>query len=136
VDVHNKISVMPKRIVAKPKKRGPYKKAKRAEQPPGSLINNVALWRMTRGYTIEELADKSGLSTGQVNGIENGTVGFSSESLAALSAALDVPAGFLLSIHPTEDAPIWEAWRRANPDQRRQLAKMAEVVVPPKEEGR
>jgi transcriptional regulator with XRE-family HTH domain len=64
-------------------------------QPPESgeqaaMRNRVQEVRLQRGWTLEELAEKAGLSTSQVSKVENGKRGWSVTSLESLAKALGV----------------------------------------------
>jgi transcriptional regulator with XRE-family HTH domain len=60
------------------------------------LRNRVRELRKERGLTLEQLADASGLSVGQISKIENNKRGWSPDSLQKLAAALKVPVGQLI----------------------------------------
>ncbi|HEX5826943.1 MAG TPA: helix-turn-helix transcriptional regulator [Candidatus Limnocylindrales bacterium] len=53
-------------------------------------------WRTTRGLTLAQVGERSGLNIGYLSQIENGKAVPSLEALAAIAAALDVPAAWLL----------------------------------------
>ena len=53
-------------------------------------------WRQARGLTLAQVGDRSGLNIGYLSQIENDKAVPSLEALAAMAAALDVPAAWLL----------------------------------------
>jgi mannose-6-phosphate isomerase-like protein (cupin superfamily) len=53
-------------------------------------------WRQTRGLTLAQVSEHSGLNVGYLSQIENGKAVPSLEALAAIADALDVPAAWLL----------------------------------------
>jgi transcriptional regulator with XRE-family HTH domain len=53
-------------------------------------------WRRTRGLTLAQVGERSGLNVGYLSQIENEKAVPSLEALAAIAAALDVPVAWLL----------------------------------------
>ena len=53
-------------------------------------------WRQTRGLTLAQVGERSGLNVGYLSQIENGKAVPSLEALAAIAGALDVPPAWLL----------------------------------------
>jgi transcriptional regulator with XRE-family HTH domain len=53
-------------------------------------------WRLSRGLTLAQVGDRSGLNIGYLSQIENEKAVPSLEALASIAAALDVPAAWLL----------------------------------------
>ena len=58
--------------------------------------HEVRRWRRTRGLTLAQVGDKSGLNIGYLSQIENDKAIPSLEALGAIAAALDVPPAWLL----------------------------------------
>ncbi len=79
-------------------RRGPYNTGQRQGHPWAR--NQIGAWRRHKGITQEALSEEADLSPGQISDIEKGTVGFSAESLAAISEALGVPRGKLSDEEP------------------------------------
>lgn len=98
--------------------------------------NRVNELRRARGMTQQQLADKVGCSKMQVSGIERGKREFSLSMMQRFAAALGVTAGELL--HPDDNAFLLaeeerlmiERMRAATPEQREQLQRVSEVVLP------
>jgi mannose-6-phosphate isomerase-like protein (cupin superfamily) len=53
-------------------------------------------WRLTRGLTLAQVSERSGLNIGYLSQIENDKAVPSLEALACIAGALDVPAAWLL----------------------------------------
>ncbi len=53
-------------------------------------------WRQTRGLTLAQVSERSGLNIGYLSQIENDKAVPSLEALASIAGALDVPAAWLL----------------------------------------
>lgn len=73
--------------------------------------NFIREWRKHRGLTLEELEERSGVSTSTISNIERGIHGYTSDSLERLAGALDAEPGDLLSRPPMQDAinDLWTA---------------------------
>jgi mannose-6-phosphate isomerase-like protein (cupin superfamily) len=56
----------------------------------------VRRWRQSRGLTLAQVGERSGLNVGYLSQIENEKALPSLEALAAIAAAIDVPAAWLL----------------------------------------
>jgi len=55
----------------------------------------VRRWRQTRGLTLAQVGDRSGLNVGYLSQIENGKAVPSLDALTAIAAALEVPIAWL-----------------------------------------
>lgn len=67
-------------------------------------------WRAHRGLSQEDLAEKSGVSTGQISLIESRKSAGSPETLEKLANALQIEVGELLDVQPGGDGSILRAW--------------------------
>ena len=71
------------------------------------LGRQLRLRRKVRGLSLQDVAEKSGVSIGQLSQIERGLSSPSLKSLGAVCRALDMPMGWLFdgpANDPTEDA--------------------------------
>ncbi len=66
----------------------------RAGQRP-DVGSEVRRWRQTRGLTLAQIGDASGLNVGYLSQIENGKAVPSLDALTAIAAALEVPIAWL-----------------------------------------
>jgi transcriptional regulator with XRE-family HTH domain len=70
-----------------------------SEQAEGSRRPDVGgearRWRQTRGLTLSQVGELSGLNVGYLSQIENGKAVPSLDALVAIAAALDVPVAWL-----------------------------------------
>ncbi len=65
--------------------------------PPRLNVGREARrWRQARGLTLAQVGERSGLNIGYLSQIENDKAAPSLEALAAIAAAVDVPAAWLL----------------------------------------
>ena len=87
-----------------------------APVPPRLAVGReVRRWRQSRGLTLAQVGERSGLNIGYLSQIENDKAVPSLEALAAIAASLDVPPAWLLldaSLPPrvvrSADRPITE----------------------------
>lgn len=84
----------------------------------------IRQWRKHRGLTLERLADRVGMTGGNLSEIENGNTGYRQETLEALADALQCEPVDLLVRNPTDPEGIWSLWDKAKPAQRKQLLGM------------
>lgn len=68
-------------------------------------------WRKYRRLTLEQLAERSGLSVATISGIERSVHDFSGKTLLQLALALDTTPGALLTSDPAGlESEIWKIW--------------------------
>ena len=81
--------------------------------------------------TVEQLAEASGMSTGNISAIENRRQGYSEEGLDKLARALKTTRSALLEVNPLEGTTgeFWPLWERASPKDKETLTIMAERLV-------
>ena len=84
----------------------------------------IKQWRKHRGLTQEQLADRVGMTAGNLSEIENGNTGYTQATLEALAEALQCEPVDLLIRDPGDPEGVWSLWDRAQPAQRRQLLGM------------
>lgn len=75
---------------------------------------------MFRDLTVEQLADATGMSTGNISALENRRQGYSAEGLEKLSKALKTTPSAILGVNPLADGSesFWLLWERATPKDR------------------
>lgn len=86
----------------------------------------IRKWRKKRELTLEECADRAGMSKGNLSNIETGKTGYNQATLEALAEALQCDPVDLLIRDPSDPEGIWSLWDRAQPGQRKQLRGMIE----------
>ncbi len=81
--------------------------------------------------TVDQLAEATGLSTGNISALENHRQGYSAQGLEKLAAALKATPSALLGINPLAEGAgsFWQLWERAKPEDRETLRIMAERLV-------
>lgn len=81
----------------------------------------IRQWRKYRNLTIEKLADRIGMSNGNLSNIETGKTGYSQETLEDIAEALRCDPADLLMRNPADPEAIWTLWEQAQPAQRKQI---------------
>lgn len=89
----------------------------------------VKEWRNYRGLTQEQLAERVGMSKGNISQLEQGVQGYSQEGLEAIAEALQCDPGQLLNVDPSRDDAIWSIWERAKEGERRMIVEVAKTIV-------
>lgn len=92
----------------------------RFKQPPFQPTF-IRQWRKHRGLTLEKLAERVDMTTGNLSNIETGKTGYSQATLEAIAGALRCAPADLLVRNPSDPDAIWTLWDRAEPGQRRQI---------------
>ncbi len=91
----------------------------------------IKQWREYRGYTLEELAEKIGVTHGAIQQLETGKTHYRQQMLEALAEALACSAADLIMRNPLdEDAPwsLFDVWKHATHEKRKQLRKVIEAL--------
>ena len=86
-------------------------------------------WRAFRGLTQEQLADRAGMSPGNISQLENGKIHYSQPGLQALAEALNCEPFHVLNVDPTKDEAIWSLWERATEAERAQIVAVSRALV-------
>lgn len=89
----------------------------------------IRQWRDHRGLTLERLAERVGMTAGNLSQIERGRTPYTQATLEALAEALQTDPANLLMRDPTQGASIWSIWDQAKPGQRRQIEEHARVII-------
>ncbi len=118
------MSVPSARLIAMPKKVFPRFK--------GSARRRTFFreWRKHRNnMTLEQAAERSGMSVGNISAMERGAQGYTQDGLEALARAYDAEPGWLLNVDPTKDDAIYSIWERAKPAERKMIVDIAKTLV-------
>lgn len=85
-------------------------------------------WRKYRGYTLEQAAELSGMSIGNISAMERGAQGYTQDGLEALAEAYHATPGQLLTVDP-EQSDIWSIWETAKNGDRQKIVEIAKTIV-------
>jgi DNA-binding Xre family transcriptional regulator len=89
----------------------------------------IRQWREHRGLTLERLADRAGMTAGNLSQLERGNQGYTQNTLERLADALQTDVASLLMRDPTDSEALWSIWDQAKPGERRMLVDIAKTVV-------
>lgn len=85
-------------------------------------------WRKYRGYTLEQAAELSGMSIGNISAMERSAQGYTQDGLEALAEAYKCTPGQLLTVDP-EHSDIWSIWETAKTGDRQKIVEIAKTIV-------
>ena len=86
-------------------------------------------WRLSRGLTLEQLAERIGITHASLSRIERGLQPYSQPLLEALADALQTEPASLLMRNPSDPEGIWSVWDQAKPGERRQIVEIAKTLI-------
>jgi DNA-binding Xre family transcriptional regulator len=89
----------------------------------------IRQWREYRGLTLERLADRLGMTAGNLSQLERGNQGYTQNTLEALAHALQTDVASLLMRNPEDSEGLWSLWDQAKPGERQMLVDIAKTVV-------
>lgn len=89
----------------------------------------IRQWREHRGLTLERLADRVGMTAGNLSQLERGNQGYTQNTLEGLANALQTDVASLLMRDPSDSEGLWSIWDQAEPGERRMLVDIAKTVV-------
>lgn len=89
----------------------------------------IRQWRKHRGLTLELLADRIGMSVGNLSMIERAKTGYTQETLEILADALQCEPADLLMRDPNDPEGIWSLWDQAKPGEKKQIVEVLKAVL-------
>ena len=90
----------------------------------------VREWRIMRKLSQRRLADRLDMSYANLSRIESGKIGYTRDTLTAISEVLGCAQADLLRPPPTqEDAPLWDIVQSLSPDVRRQALRILRALA-------
>jgi transcriptional regulator with XRE-family HTH domain len=75
-------------------------------------------WRRAKGLTLVQLAERIGITHGQLSKVERGLRPYSQLLLEALARELGTDPASLLMRNPTDPDGIWSIWDQVPPTER------------------
>lgn len=106
------------------------------------LPNRIRELRIARDWSQDQLADIAHCSKAQISDLERGNRGLDIDWMRRLAKALGVTPGELLSMEDNpllpigEEKVIVERFRQGSAEQRGNLARVVEALIPPETEKR
>lgn len=86
-------------------------------------------WRVYRGLSQEQVADRLETSVASISRIESGTQPYTQDVLEALAEALGTDPASLLMRNPGDPDAIWSIWDNAKPGERQMIIDLARTVT-------
>jgi transcriptional regulator with XRE-family HTH domain len=101
-------------------------------EPAREVPNFIRAWRVHRGLTVAELAEKSGLGAQTISDLETGARDVSQKLLMPLADALNTSQGYLLDNDPgdVDLTPFVETVRAIPKERRRQALEILKTFRP------
>lgn len=99
----------------------------RFKKPKGLPL--LRAWRKYRSMTGEQLAERAGMTPGNISQLENGLIRYSQDGLEALAEALNCRPGELLSVDPSKEDAIWSLWERATAAEKAQIVAVGQALT-------
>lgn len=106
----------------------PPQRPSAGRQPRRPRPNYIRLWREARGLTLEQLAEKSGVSAPTISQVENLKSGYSWRSLEDIAEALDCSPGDLLS-RPPDAVEIDDLLGKLSAEDRSKVVGVIRVIT-------
>jgi transcriptional regulator with XRE-family HTH domain len=86
-------------------------------------------WRVHRGLSQEQLADRLETSVASISRIEKGSQPYTQDVLEALAEALMTDPASLLMRNPEDPEAMWSIWEQAKKGERQLIEELARSVV-------
>jgi transcriptional regulator with XRE-family HTH domain len=86
-------------------------------------------WRKKRNLTLEEAAEKAGMTPGNLSAMERGAQGYTQDGLEALAEAYGVPPGWLTDADPDKLDNLLPIWESAKPSERQKIVEVARTIT-------
>ncbi len=88
----------------------------------------IRQWRKHRGYTLEQLAERIGMSHQNLGKIERFKVPYNQELLENLAAELRCAPADLIVRDPTDPEGLWSIWEGLKPAERTQAVRLIQAI--------
>lgn len=88
----------------------------------------IRAWRKFRGLTLEQLAERIGMTHQNLGKIERGKVPYNQVLLEALAEELRCGPADLIMRDPTGPDAIWSIWDQLKPAERTQVVEIAKTI--------
>lgn len=89
----------------------------------------IRAWRKHRHLTLENLAERVGITHASLSRIERGEQPYNQDLLDLLAEALMCDPADLLVRDPSDPEGIWSLWERAKPGEREQAIRLLQVII-------
>jgi transcriptional regulator with XRE-family HTH domain len=89
----------------------------------------IRQWREYRGLTLEQLADRVGMTASYLSMFERGQRGYTQNTMEDLAHALQTDVPSLISRNPEGEEDIWSIWDNAKTGDRKMIVDIAKTVT-------
>lgn len=79
--------------------------------------------------TLEEAAEKAGMTAGNLSAMERGTQGFTQDGLEALADVYRANPGWLLDVDPKKQEDIFAIWESAKSADRQRIIDISKTLI-------
>jgi transcriptional regulator with XRE-family HTH domain len=86
-------------------------------------------WRHHRNLTLEQLANRIGMTHATLSRVERGLQPYTQDLLEALAVELGTDAASLLMRNPGDPEAIWSLWDEARPGQKALIVELAKTLL-------
>lgn len=86
-------------------------------------------WRLHRGLSQEQLAERLETSVASISRIESGAQPYTQDVLEALAEALSTDPASLIMRNPDDPEAMWSIWEQAKKGERLLIEELARSVV-------
>src|SRR5579859_1628556 len=100
----------------------------RVGNPENRRPTFIKEWRIYRGLTQEQLAERLETSKTTISELESGNRGYTQDGLEAIAEALGTDPASLLMRRPGQDE-IWSVWEQAKPGQKTQIIEVVKTII-------
>lgn len=88
----------------------------------------IRAWRKHKGLTLEQLAERIGMSHQNLGKIERNIVPYTQTLLELLARELSCEPADLIVRDPSDPVGMWSVWDRLAPVERRQVVEIAQAL--------
>jgi transcriptional regulator with XRE-family HTH domain len=89
----------------------------------------IRQWREKRSLTLEQLAERVGITHASLSRIERGLQPYGQKLLEKIAEELQTDPASLIVRNPTDPEGIWTIWEQAKAGERRMIVDIAKTVV-------
>lgn len=101
----------------------------RFRKPSPYRITYMRQWREHRGLTLEQLAERIGMTHASLSRVERGLQPYSQPMLEAIAEELMTDPASLIMRDPTDPEGIWSVWDQAEPGERALIVDLAKTIT-------
>lgn len=89
----------------------------------------IRQWRDHRDRTLEDIAEKIGITHASLSRIERGLQPYSQAILESIAKELSTDVPSLLTRDPADPEAIWSIWDQAKPGERKMIVDIAKTII-------